>query len=76
MPTLSRPPAQIEADAWLKEIDGFHVERKIDAHGMVHVDLRGYYVDVHRAGQRVTLEIQAANQSLLVQRGVNLSMIK
>ena len=50
----------------LRGIDGFHGERKIDAHGMVHVDLRGYYVDGHQAGQRVTLEIQAASQSLLV----------
>ncbi len=76
LPTLSRPPAQIEADAWLKGIDGFHVERKVDAHGMVHVDLRGYYVDVHRAGQRVTLEIQATSQSLLVwQEGVLLKTL-
>ncbi len=76
LPTLSRPPAQIEADAWLKGIDGFQVERKVDAHGMVHVDLRGYYVDVHRAGQRVTLEIQATSQSLLVwQEGVLLKTL-
>jgi hypothetical protein len=76
LPTLSRPPAQIEADAWLKGINGFHVERKIDAHGMVHVDLRGYYVDVHRALPRVTLEIQAAGQSLLVwQEGVLLKTL-
>jgi hypothetical protein len=31
---------------------------------MVHLDLRSYYVDGHRAGQRVTLEIQATSQSL------------
>lgn len=76
LPTLSHPPAQIEADAWLKGIDGFQVERKVDAHGMVPVDLRGYYVDVHRAGQRVTLEIQATSQSLLVwQEGVLLKTL-
>jgi hypothetical protein len=62
--TLPRPPAQIEADAWLQDLDGMHIERKVDAHGMVHLDLRSYYVDRQRAGQRVTLQIQAASQSL------------
>lgn len=66
LPPLPRPPEQIEADAWLKRLDGLHLERKVDAHGSVQVDLRRYYVDVHRAGQRVTLEIQAASQSLRV----------
>jgi hypothetical protein len=32
----------------------------------VHLDLRRYYVDVHRAGQRVTLQIEAASHSLLI----------
>jgi hypothetical protein len=32
----------------------------------VHLDLRKYYVDVHRAGQRVTLQIEAASHSLLI----------
>jgi hypothetical protein len=64
LPTLARPPAQIAADAWLRDLDGMHIERKVDAHGMVHLDLRSYYVDQHRAGQRVTLQIQAASQSL------------
>ena len=65
-PPLPRPPAQVEVDGWLKEVDGFHVERKVDAHGNVHLDLRSYYVGAHQAGQRVTLEIQAASHCLLV----------
>jgi hypothetical protein len=48
------------------EVDGFHVERKVNTHGNVHLDLRSYYVGAHRAGQRVTLEIQATSHSLLV----------
>jgi hypothetical protein len=66
LPALPPPPSEVEVDGWLAGVDGFHVERRIDAHGMVHVDLRSYYVDAHRAGQRVTLEIQATNHSLLV----------
>jgi hypothetical protein len=63
---LPRPPEQVEIDGWLKAFEGFHVERKVDAHGQVHLDLRRYYVDVHRIGQRVTLQIEAASRSLLI----------
>jgi hypothetical protein len=63
---LPHPPQQVEADGWLNELDGWQVERKVDAHGLVHLDLRGYYVDVHRAGQRVTLQLQAASRSLRI----------
>ena len=63
---LPRPPQQVEIDGWLKQFEGVHVERKVDAHGQVHLDLRGYFVDVHRAGQRVTLQIEAESHSLLI----------
>jgi hypothetical protein len=66
LPSLPRPPSHVEADGWLNGIEGFHVERKIDTHGNVHLDWRSYSVDAHRALPRVTLEIQAASQSLLV----------
>ena len=66
LPTLPRPPAQVQADGWLRELDGWQVERKVNANGMVQLDLRRYYVDVHRAGQRVTLQLQAATRSLAV----------
>ncbi len=65
-PSLPRPPEEMDADGWLGGVDGFHVERKVDTHGNVHVDLRRYSVDVHRAGQRITLGIQVASHSLLV----------
>ena len=48
------------------EVDGFHVERKVDAHGNVHLDWRSYYVGAHQSGQRVMLEIQATSHCLLV----------
>lgn len=66
LPTLPRPPAQVDADGWLTNLDGWQLERKVNAQGMVQVDLRRYYVDVHRAGQRVTLQLQAATRSLRV----------
>ena len=48
------------------EVDGFHVERKVEAHGNVHLDWRSSEVSAQKAGQRVTLEIQAPSHSLLV----------
>jgi transposase InsO family protein len=65
LPTLPALPSQVEAHGWLTELDGWHVERKVNASGLVQLDLRRYYVDVHRAGQRVTLQVQAATRSLL-----------
>jgi hypothetical protein len=41
-------------------------ERKISPHGTVSLDLRSYYIDARRAGQRVTLSIEAASQSIRV----------
>jgi hypothetical protein len=66
MKPLPRPPEQVEVDGWLNVFEGIHMERKVDAHRQVHLDLRSYYVDVHRAGQRVSLQIEAASRSLLI----------
>lgn len=68
LPTLPRPPAQVDADGWLAELDGWHVERKVNAQGLVQLDLRRYSVGVQHAGQRVTLQVQAATHCLLVWR--------
>jgi Integrase core domain len=66
LPPLPHAPAQIEADGWLKGMDGFHVERKVSTRGMVHLDLHSYYVDVHRKGPRVTLQLQAESREVLI----------
>ena len=66
LPQLSPAPAQIEAAGWLNGMDGFHVERKVSARGMVHLDLHSYYVDVHRKGQRVTLQLQAESREVSI----------
>lgn len=66
LPQLPRPPEAIQADGWLKSVDGFHVERKVDAHGMVHLDLHSYYVGVHRKGQRVSLQLQAESHEVAI----------
>jgi Integrase core domain len=76
LPSLPPPPPEVEVDGWLNKFEGFHVQRKVDAQGKVHLDLRSYYVDVHRAGQRISITLQAANRSLLVwQEGVLLKTI-
>ena len=66
MPQLPVLPKAIEADGWLKSLDGFQVQRKVDANGMVHLDLRSYYVDVHRRGQRVTLQLHAESREVAI----------
>jgi hypothetical protein len=67
--TWSRSRSLRDKWKWMvgsKRLRVLHVERKVSAHGQVHLDLRSYYIDVHRAGQRVTLQIEAESRSLLI----------
>ena len=44
----------VDPDAWLNGLHGWHVERKVDAHGMVKIDLKQYYVTSSLVGHRLT----------------------
>jgi putative transposase len=66
LPHLPAPPASIEADGWLEKLDGFHVQRKVNARGMVYLDLHSYYVGVQRRGERVTLQLQAQTREVAI----------
>jgi hypothetical protein len=66
LPSLPRVPDLVNPDAWLNRVRGQHLVRKVNRQGEVSVDLYPYYISSKLAGQKVTLSIQAKDQSLLV----------
>jgi hypothetical protein len=52
-------PATVDPDGWLSQFDGEHLERKVDRHGMISLDLKRYYVSAHLVGHRVVLHLDA-----------------
>lgn len=66
LPTLPALPTTVDADGWLSQLDGLHLERKVDRHGMVSIDLKRYYVSAHLRGQRVVLHLDGAGRSIQV----------
>jgi len=66
LPTLRPLPQIIDPDSWLSPLDGWHVERKVDAHGMVKLDLKRYSISSKLAGHRLTLQIDAKMRCLQV----------
>ena len=43
----------MDPDSWLNQLDGLHLERKVDRHGMISIDLKRYYVSSKLVGRRV-----------------------
>ena len=66
LPALRPLPQIVDPDSWLDPLDGWHVERKVDAHGMVKIDLKQYYVSSKLVGHRLTLQLDAKTQCLHV----------
>jgi hypothetical protein len=52
-------PETVDPDGWLSTLDGLHLERKVDRHGMVSIDLKRYYVSSQLVGQQVVLHLDA-----------------
>jgi hypothetical protein len=59
LPTLPPLPPTVDPDSWLEPLNGLHVERKVDRHGMVSLDLKRYYVSSQLVGHRVVLRLDA-----------------
>jgi hypothetical protein len=59
-------PATVDPDSWLTALDGLHLERKVDRHGMVSIDLKRYYVSSKEVGRRVVLHLDAAEHCIHV----------
>jgi hypothetical protein len=49
----------VDPDGWLTQFDGVHLERKVDRHGMVSIDLKRYYVSSQLVGHHVVLHLDA-----------------
>ena len=49
----------MDPDAWLRTLDGLHLERKVDRNGKVSVDLKRYYVSSQLVGRQVVLQLDA-----------------
>jgi transposase InsO family protein len=50
-------PSIVDPDSWLSQLDGLHLERKVDGHGMVSIDLKRYYVSSQLVGHHVVLHL-------------------
>jgi transposase InsO family protein len=66
LPTLPSVPDLVNPDAWLDRVNEQHLVRRVNRQGFVKVDLHPYYISSKLAGQKVTLSIQAKEQSLQV----------
>lgn len=66
LPNLPPLPLVVDPDHWLHALDGLHLERKVNRHGQVSVDLKLYYVSSRLAGQRVVLHLDATQRCLHV----------
>ena len=66
LPTLPPLPSIVDPDAWLTQLDGLHVERKVDQHGMVSIDLKRYSVSAKLVGHHVVLQLDAKARCMQV----------
>jgi hypothetical protein len=68
-PQLSALPALptiVDPDGWLTPLDGLHLERKVDRHGMGSHDLKRYYVSPQLVGHHVVLHLDAKGRCMHV----------
>jgi hypothetical protein len=47
-------------------LDGLHLERKVDRHGMISIDLKRYYVSSQLVGHRLVLHLHAGKRVIQV----------
>jgi transposase InsO family protein len=59
-------PTIVDPDGWLTPLDGLHLERKVDRHGMVSIDLKRYYVSPQLVGHHVVLHLDAKGRCMHV----------
>jgi Integrase core domain len=60
-------PTQVDPDRWLEVLNGERYVRKVRASGTVSVERSMYYIDQAWAGKYVTLRLDAANRSFMVE---------
>jgi transposase InsO family protein len=52
-------PASVDPDRWLHGLDGLHVQRKVDRHGWVTLDLKPYSVSTKLVGRQLSFQLDA-----------------
>lgn len=68
-PTLASLPSlpeNVDPDSWLLPLDGLHLVRKVDRHGMISIDLKRYYISSKLVGQHVALQLDAKDHRMQV----------
>jgi hypothetical protein len=66
LPTLPALPSQVDPGGWFTQMDGLHLERKVDRHGMVSIDLKRYDISSHLVGQHVVLHLDSSARCMHV----------
>jgi transposase InsO family protein len=66
LPALPSLPITVDPDSWLTQLDGLHLERKVDRHGMISIDLKRYYISSKLVGHHVVLQVDATQHCLQV----------
>ncbi len=66
LPALPPLPTMVDPEGWLQQLDGVHLERKVDRHGMISIDLKRYYVSSKLVGRRVVLQLDAKQHCMQV----------
>jgi transposase InsO family protein len=66
LPALPLLPTTVDPDGWLIQLDGLHLERKVDRHGMISIDLKRSYVSSKLVGRRVVLQLDAKQHCMQV----------
>jgi hypothetical protein len=67
LPPRPALPAQVDPDRWVEVLNGERYVRKVRATGTVSVDRSVYSIDQAWAGKYVTLRLDAANRTFVVE---------
>ena len=67
LPARPPLPSQVDPDRWVEVLDGQRFVRKIRPNGTVSIDTMAYYIDQKWHGRYVSLRLQAATRSFVVE---------
>lgn len=59
-------PTSVDPDSWLTSLDGLHLTRKVDRHGMISIDLKRYYISSQLVGHRVDVRLDAPTRCVQI----------
>lgn len=63
---LPAVPAWVDPDAWLQDMDGQAMVRRVDGHGKITIDCHAYFVGQRFAHQQVSASVSAATGQFLI----------